>query len=363
MNEIFLSYASADRARVEPLVKALEAEKLQVWWDRDIECGQNFNQMIEQALTAARCVIVVWTRSSLQSEWVLNEASDARRRGRLLPVLFESVTPPLQFRHLQTADLSGWTGDPADPQFTGFRRGVLTMLGKSEASSCAALVARPARRWWQTRSGQALGAGGLVFGLLMLLAVKLAIVGSRVQPLDGTSVTAIPFSRVGASAGSSDGPPSAPGASAIEPVNLLDTASGARLLYTNGGLFAEHWKTLFTGSRAMAMVGLGDFAVLAVRGEGAVRFDTIAVFVEGLYAAFGVKELALYTSSASPEGPFVKTAQITVPDHPIAQEPFQEFHFAPVQARFVKLQVLSSHREPAYLGPIQLYADTTSNTF
>lgn len=329
VSEIFLSYASADRARLEPLVKALEAERLQVWWDRDIECGQNFHQVIEQALTAARCVIVIWTRESLQSDWVLNEASDARRRGRLLPVLLEPVTPPLEFRHLQTADLSEWTGDSADPQFTGFRKGLLAMLGKSDAPSRAALAGRPARRWWQAGPWQAFGAGGFVIGLLvLLLAPNLTLIGPPVQPSDSAAVGAIQSSTVSATAGIADGPPSVPSASASEPMNLLDTESGARLLYTNGGLFEEHWKTLFTGDRAMAMVGINDFAVLAVRGDGEVTFDTIAVFVAGIYAPFGVKELALYTSSASPEGPFVKAAQITVPDHPLMEEPFQEFHFA-----------------------------------
>ena len=364
MSEIFLSYASADRARVEPLVNALEAERLQVWWDRDIEYGQNFHQVIEQALTAAKCVIVIWTRESIQSEWVLNEASDARKRDRLLPVLLEPVTPPLEFRHLQTADLSDWKGDSADPQFTGLHKGLLAMLGKSDAPRRAVLVARPARRWWQTRPGQVLGAGGFVIGLLvLLLTLKLGVIGPQVQPLDSTAVTAIPPSTVSATAGKADVPRSAPAASATEPVNLLDTDSGAELLYTNGGLFAEHWKTLFTGNRTAAMVGTNDFAVLAVRGDKAVTFDTIAIFVDGIYAAFGVKELAIYSSSTSPEGPFVKAAQITVPNHPIMQKPFQEFHFAPVRARFVKLQVLSSHRELTYLGSVQLYADNTSNKF
>ena len=95
--------------------------------------------------------------------------------------------------------------------------------------------------------------------------------------------------------------------------------------------------TLATGTK------MNDFAVLALRGDKAVTFDTLAIFVDGLLASAGVKELAIYTSSTSSEGPFVKTAQITVPDRAIMQKPFQEFHFAPVQARFVKLQMLSFH--------------------
>lgn len=83
------------------------------------------------------------------------------------------------------------------------------------------------------------------------------------------------------------------------------------------------------------------------------------------YAPVGVKDLAVFTSSTSPDGPFVKAAQITVPDHAVMHKPFQEFHFPPVQARFVKLQVLSSHASGAtsYVGSIQLYATNTGSRF
>ena len=78
-------------------------------------------------------MIVVWTRDSVQSEWVLNEASDARKRDRLVPVLLDPVTPPLEFRHLQVADLSNWQGDSDAPQFTRLHKGLVAILGKSDA--------------------------------------------------------------------------------------------------------------------------------------------------------------------------------------------------------------------------------------
>ena len=43
----------------------LEAEGLQLWW-HDINYGQSFHKVIEQALAAAPCLeMVLWTR-----EWV-----------------------------------------------------------------------------------------------------------------------------------------------------------------------------------------------------------------------------------------------------------------------------------------------------
>jgi len=362
LSEIFLSYASADRARVAPLVHALEAEGLQVWWDRDIDSGQSFHKVIQQALTAAPAVIVVWTNESVQSEWVLNEASDARTRDRLVPVLLDPVTPPLEFRHLQAADLSGWEGDSADPQFIGLHKGVLAILRQTPGSPTT-LGARPTRQWWQTWPGQALGAGGLLLGLSVLLLTlkQVGVIG----PQDSTVAKPFPPSSAQAPTGRPEVKfddlrqthvPPTPGASPVESVNLVDTDAGAQLLTANQAA----WKPLFSGPPTSAVLSLNGFAVLALRGDKPVAFDTLAIHVEAT-DIFNVKELAIHVSSTSPEGPFVKAAQITVPNYRNMQKPFHELHFEPVQARFVKLQVLSSQGDIplARVGSIQLYASNS----
>ena len=117
MSDIFVSYASQDRARVQPLVHALEQRGWLVWWDRTIAAGQRWDHVIEAALKEARCVIVVWTRISVESEWVVNEAAEARRRGVLIPVLLDDVEMPLEFKRLQTANLIAWSGDASGPGF------------------------------------------------------------------------------------------------------------------------------------------------------------------------------------------------------------------------------------------------------
>jgi len=92
-----LSYAAADRARVEPLVKAMEAHGFDVWWDRDISLGESYHRVIEKALESAACAIVIWSHNSVSSEWVTNEASEARKRGILVPALLDEVEPPSSF--------------------------------------------------------------------------------------------------------------------------------------------------------------------------------------------------------------------------------------------------------------------------
>jgi adenylate cyclase len=68
--DVFVSYARDDLPRVKPLVGMLEAQGWSVFWDRQILPGQPWSSLIEEKLTAAKAVVVVWSRTSVQSEWV-----------------------------------------------------------------------------------------------------------------------------------------------------------------------------------------------------------------------------------------------------------------------------------------------------
>lgn len=106
MADIFLSYASEDADRVKPFVELFEEQGWSVWWDPHIRCGQRWTAEIEHALTAASCVVVIWTEASVRSEWVETEASWAREQAVLVPVLLEEVEVPLQFRLVEAARLT-----------------------------------------------------------------------------------------------------------------------------------------------------------------------------------------------------------------------------------------------------------------
>ena len=128
MADIFISYANSDLERVRKLVDALQAEGWSVWWDRHILPGKSWDEVIESALGEARCVIVLWSLSSVASEWVRTEAEDARSRGILVPALLDKVTIPLAFRRIQAADLSGWSGDPSEGGFNNLRQAIHALL-------------------------------------------------------------------------------------------------------------------------------------------------------------------------------------------------------------------------------------------
>jgi hypothetical protein len=118
MADVFVSYAHQDREWVSLFTERLrQAAGFDIWWDRTILPGEQFDDVIQAALNEARRVIVVWSVQSVPSRWVRTEAREAAQRDVLLPVRMDDVVLPLEFRSFETADLSKWQGDTTDPQF------------------------------------------------------------------------------------------------------------------------------------------------------------------------------------------------------------------------------------------------------
>ena len=118
-HQIFVSYAAVDQERIQPLVQAFEAQGWSVWWDKKIPPGRQFDEVIEEAIDAARCVVVVWSEKSVSSRWVRTEANEGERREILIPVLIDDVTIPLEFRRIEAAKLVDWDGVSGHPELDG----------------------------------------------------------------------------------------------------------------------------------------------------------------------------------------------------------------------------------------------------
>src|SRR5262245_50318748 len=134
MADIFISYAKEDREKAHELARLLEQRHWTVWWDRKIEIGESFYKVIEREILACRCAIVLWTRASVASDWVRGEAAMAKMRDVLVPILAEDVPPPIEFFHLQAADLTTWTDVANDAEFEKVVRRIeqLTAASRSE---------------------------------------------------------------------------------------------------------------------------------------------------------------------------------------------------------------------------------------
>lgn len=140
MSDVFISYATADREYARLLAKALERQGRTVWWDRTILPGSNWQAVIESALDSASCAVVLWSRNSVQSDWVQTEAEEARRRGILVPACLDDVRIPLQFRRIQAASLVGWDGRLSHEGFRTLVQGISAIQASGAAPNAAASV-------------------------------------------------------------------------------------------------------------------------------------------------------------------------------------------------------------------------------
>ncbi len=131
MSQVFISYAKEDAATAGMLAKALEVAGFTVWWDRHIPPGKTWDEVIGHALDAATCVVVLWSKRSVQSRWVREEAEKAASRSCLIPALVDKVDPPFGFARIQAADLSEWRGGEYDPQFADLLEAVSNLVGTS----------------------------------------------------------------------------------------------------------------------------------------------------------------------------------------------------------------------------------------
>jgi adenylate cyclase len=165
MARVFLSYAREDVARAKALAQVLEHVGHSVWWDRHIRGGSKFTGAIEQALNSADAVVVLWSKSSVQSSWVCDEAAEGRDRERFVPVLIEQCRPPMGFRQYHCVDLSDWSGRSTPRRLPELRAAIEAITDQGAAPASAA---QPRRATFIARRPLLLAALGA--GLLALIA-------------------------------------------------------------------------------------------------------------------------------------------------------------------------------------------------
>ena len=108
MTDVFLSYSRADRPVAEAIARELQRLGVDVWWDHDLLGGDDYRRRISDILTRVAAAIVIWSRRSVESQWVISEAAAARERRVLVPVTIDGQELPIDFRGLHTTDLVSW---------------------------------------------------------------------------------------------------------------------------------------------------------------------------------------------------------------------------------------------------------------
>ncbi len=139
--DVFLSYSSADREAARRFADALGKEGLTVWWDAALRAGETFDEVIENALKAAKSVIVLWSPRSVTSRWVRAEATLADRRNKLVPVIIEPCDRPIIFELTHTTDLSKWDGSTRDPSWRNMIKDLGRLVDLPSPDAAAPVVA------------------------------------------------------------------------------------------------------------------------------------------------------------------------------------------------------------------------------
>ena len=94
-----------------------------------IAAGDRFNEVIAGQLKDARCSVTVWSRQSVGSRWVHDEAEYALEPEEASSSHADDVDIPLGFRSVHAADLRGWKGSSQHPGFRRLVRDISERLG------------------------------------------------------------------------------------------------------------------------------------------------------------------------------------------------------------------------------------------
>jgi len=109
--DVFISYARSDREVAHRLSEALRQRGFRVWWDWDLVGGEDFRGRIRDVIDATERVLVLWSATSVQSHFVIDEASEAKRQGKLVPLSIDGTQPPFGFGGLHTVAVRDFDRD------------------------------------------------------------------------------------------------------------------------------------------------------------------------------------------------------------------------------------------------------------
>jgi len=130
MADVFVSYSREDRELASRLVRALKADGIRVWWDEDLLSGEFFRKRLADEIDRARCVVVLWSASSVESDWVLDEAQLANDGNVCIQASLDGARAPMGYRQRHCADLSGWDGSPEATAYRQVREAIDLVLSR-----------------------------------------------------------------------------------------------------------------------------------------------------------------------------------------------------------------------------------------
>ena len=352
MSDIFISYARADKDKAELLANAFSQNGWSVWWDRQIPPGQSFDETIDSALKSARCVVVLWSRHSVSSRWVKTEAAEGAERGILIPAILDDAPIPLEFKRIEAADLSDWEGELSHREFDQLLKSVADIIDGRVPAPIRRIALeselRP-RRWWKKSFGVFALTGGIAAIAVIILFQRPGFFGKEKAPAQtqnqaqSSDQASLPESRpVVPDRADSVAKPARSAEARSSAMNLLSAENGGHVVVATN----DHWPYTIDGDEKnwqyidTGMVG--SWAVFGFKDDKPATFNTFKVLILGT-ESWNLKEFELLASNDSPTGKFESIGKFQTQNVRFFKDPYQEFKFPSVKARYLKVKVISSH--------------------
>lgn len=105
--KIFISYSRADLDYIATLVDALREKGADVWFDKNIRTGEQWDNTLEEQIKAADVFLIVMSKTSVASNNVKDEMSYAKSLGKIIsPILIEPCEVPMRLARHQYVDFT-----------------------------------------------------------------------------------------------------------------------------------------------------------------------------------------------------------------------------------------------------------------
>lgn len=219
--------------------------------------------------------------------------------------------------------------------------------------------------WWQTLPGILTATAGIitaVTGLLVVLynAGFFSPAGKDANPTYTSSPVTEPDAKPAQSGQTRDQPAGQVGVSSAEElagkapktkpadaarrINLLAQENGVQLLVAPN----DHWMATIDGKEDFeAIYSYTGESVYGFKDDRAATFDTFTMLI-GETRDTNVKEFELLAGNDTPTGAFETIGKFQTQNVKLFRTPYQEFHFSPVTARYLKVKILSAYNNSVY---------------
>jgi adenylate cyclase len=133
--DIFISYARSTEAQARRIADELRAVGYDVWSDSELPAHRSYGDVIEEQLSTAKAILVVWSADAVRSQWVRAEADVARNASKLVQLTIDDAALPLPFNQLHCANFKRWSGDLQAQEWSSVLNGIAA-LTESAVPAC-----------------------------------------------------------------------------------------------------------------------------------------------------------------------------------------------------------------------------------